>query len=91
MSPNHHYYNFLQFLTDTIYEDWITPGIPEGVVVSHKYGLEIHSVSDGGIVFSDKPFVMVIMTDGVVEKEADNIFPTLSKLLYDGHTNEITN
>lgn len=81
----------LQYLTDTIYEDWLTPGVPEGVVVSHKYGREIHSVSDAGIIFSTKPFVIVIMTDGVVEDEADNLFPTLSKLLYDGHTDEITN
>lgn len=89
---NEEYTNlFLQYLTDTIYEDWLTLGIPEDIVISHKYGREIHSVSDAGVVFSDRPFVMVIMTDGVVEEEADQLFPTLSKLLYDGHIDEITN
>lgn len=79
---------FFDYLTDTIYEGWLSSGVPEGVIVSHKYGRETHSVSDAGVVFSNKPFVLVIMTDGVVEKEADRLFPTLSKMLYDGHTQE---
>ena len=39
---------------------------------------------------SDKPFVMVIMTDGVIEREADELFPKLAKLLYTEHINENT-
>jgi len=31
------------------------------------------------------------MTDGVVESEADKIFPELSKLLYNDQINEKTN
>ncbi|HLD92069.1 MAG TPA: serine hydrolase [Patescibacteria group bacterium] len=73
------------FMTDTIFEDWLRPGIPSEIELVHKYGREVHVVNDAGIVESDRPFVMVIMTDGVIEKEADELFPKLSKLLYDNH------
>jgi beta-lactamase class A len=79
---------FFEYLTDTIWEDWLTPGIPDGIPLAHKYGREAHSVSDAGVVFDSKPFVVVIMTDGVIETEADELFPSLSKLLYNGHTGE---
>jgi hypothetical protein len=82
---------FLEFLTDTSFEEWLRPGIPSEIRLAHKYGREVHAVNDAGIVFSDKPFVLVIMTDGVVESEADKIFPELSKLLYNDQTNEETN
>ncbi|AKM83167.1 hypothetical protein A2422_00590 [Candidatus Woesebacteria bacterium RIFOXYC1_FULL_31_51] len=82
---------FLEFLTDTSFEKWLRPGIPSEIRLAHKYGREVHAVNDAGIVFSDKPFVLVIMTDGVVESEADKIFPELSKLLYNDQINEKTN
>lgn len=71
----------LGYLTDTIYEDWIKKGIPE-VRVAHKYGREVHVVSDAGIVYSDKPFVLVIMSQGVVDKEADLVIPEIAAFVY---------
>ena len=86
-------------MTDTIYEDHLRAGIPEGVRVAHKYGREVHVVNDAGIVFSDNPYgpeapqgrgplVIVIMSKGVIEKEADNIFPELAKVVYGIETKE---
>jgi len=72
----------LEYLTDTIYEDWLPAGVPEDLKVSHKYGREIHIVNDAGIVFTDKPYVVVIMSKGVVETVADNVFPELSKIIF---------
>jgi len=74
----------LTFLTDTIYEDHLAAGINEAV--AHKYGREVHVVNDAGIAMGDKPMVIVIMTDGVVESEADEIFPELARLIYQGIT-----
>ncbi|MDP3012858.1 MAG: serine hydrolase [Candidatus Subteraquimicrobiales bacterium] len=74
------------YMTDTIFEDWLRPGIPEDIVLVHKYGREKHVINDAGIVMSDKPFVIVIMTDGIIESEAIDLFPKLAKLLYDNHT-----
>ncbi|MDP3917585.1 MAG: serine hydrolase [Candidatus Woesebacteria bacterium] len=77
-----------EYMTDTIFEKWLRSGIPKDIVLVHKYGRESSSVSDAGIVMSDKPLVIVIMTDGVIEAEADNLFPKLAKLLYDEHIKE---
>lgn len=75
----------LSHLTDTWYESHLAAGIPEDVAVAHKYGREVHVVNDAGIVLSDDPFVLVIMSKGVVEREADEVFPLLSTLLYEYH------
>jgi len=73
------------YMTNTIFEDWLRPGIPANFQLVHKYGREEHVINDAGIVMSDKPFVIVIMTDGIIESEAISLFPKLSKLLYDEH------
>jgi beta-lactamase class A len=73
----------LSFLTDTIYEDYLKAGVPEEVRVAHKFGIITHVINDAGIVYTDKPYVVVIMTKGIIEKEAKDIFPTLSKLVYE--------
>ncbi|HJX45907.1 MAG TPA: serine hydrolase [Patescibacteria group bacterium] len=71
-------------LTDTTYENWIAAGIPADIRVAHKYGREVHVVNDAGIVYADNPFVLVILTKGVIESEADSIFPSLAGIVYDG-------
>ncbi|MCH7730060.1 serine hydrolase [Patescibacteria group bacterium] len=73
----------LGFLTDTNYEAWLAEGIPDGVEVAHKFGREQHVVNDAGIVFADEAFVLVIMSKGVVEREADAIFPELARIVYE--------
>lgn len=75
----------IEFMTDTIFESWLRLGIPSDIPLTHKYGRESGTVNDAGIILSSKPFVIVIMTDGVIEKEADELFPKLSKLLYNEH------
>jgi beta-lactamase class A len=72
----------LEYLTGTIYENWLVAGIPADVRVAHKYGRELHVVNDAGIVYAPKPFVLVIMSDGVVEREADELIPDLTRIIY---------
>lgn len=76
----------LGFLTDTIYEEYLPSLLPDDIDVAHKYGRELHVINDAGIVFTGRPFVMVIMTKGVVEKEADQVFAELASLLYNYET-----
>jgi len=71
----------LSYLTDTIYENWIVAGIPD-VRVAHKYGREVHVINDAGIVMTDKPFVLVLMTQGIIESEGDKVIPQLAKVIY---------
>jgi beta-lactamase class A len=63
-------------------KEWLAAGIPASTDVAHKYGREIHVVSDAGIVFADEPFILVLLSKGVVEREADQAFPELSKAIY---------
>ncbi len=72
----------LGYLTKTIYEAHLSAGIPDTVRVAHKYGREVHVVNDAGIVFGSHPVIITIMTKGVIEKEADSVFPSLAKMLY---------
>jgi len=72
----------LDNMTDTLYESWIAEGIPDNVKVSHKFGREVNVVNDAGIIFSQRPFVLVILSKGVVEREADDVFPILSRMIY---------
>ena len=72
----------LGYMTDTIYENWLVKGIPEEKV-AHKYGSELHVMNDAGIILSDKPFVLVIMSKGIVEKEANLVIPELASIVYE--------
>lgn len=73
----------LSFLTDTIWEQRIPAGIPKGIKISHKIGTELKVVSDAGIVFSDNPFILVILSEGVNEIEAGKALPELTAKIYE--------
>lgn len=72
----------LSFITGTIWEDRIPAGVPKEVKVAHKIGTEIGVISDAGIVFAEKPFILVILSEGVLEKEAKEILPKIAALVY---------
>jgi beta-lactamase class A len=69
-------------LTGTIWEDRIPAGVPEGIRVSHKVGTEIGVLADAGIVFAPKPYVLVIMSKDVLEKEAKQALPEISRVIW---------
>ncbi len=75
-----------EVLTKTIYEDYLPKGVPSDIRVSHKFGAEVHVLNDAGIVFAKNPYVVVFMTGGIVEKETQQILPTLSRIIYEGQT-----
>lgn len=72
----------LEILTDTIYEDYLPNGVPSETTVSHKYGREIHVINDAGIVFSENPYIIVVMSKGIVDKEAGEVIPEISRIVY---------
>jgi beta-lactamase class A len=77
----------LNYLTDTSFESWLAAGVPKEVRVAHKYGREVNVVNDAGVVFAPKPYVVVILSKGVVEREADENFPELSRIIYSNWQN----
>lgn len=78
-----HTQELLQNITDTIYEDWIPASLPEeDIRVAHKYGREIHVINDAGIIYTKEPFILVIMTQGIVEKEAADTITAIVEAVY---------
>ncbi len=73
----------LEYLTNTNFEDWLVNGVPEKVVVAHKFGRETHVINDAGLVLAPNPYVVVIMSDGIVESEADEAIVELSRFIYE--------
>jgi hypothetical protein len=43
----------------------------------------VHVVNDAGIVFAAKPFVLVLMSDGAIETEADSVIPAVAREIYE--------
>jgi len=78
-----HKEEILKFLTKTGWEDRIPAGIPQEVRVAHKIGTEIGVFSDAGIVFSQKPFVLVIMSKEARESEAKEVLPKIAKVVWE--------
>lgn len=72
----------LSFLTNSWWEDRIPTGVPEDIKVSHKVGTEIGIIADAGIVFAKKPYVLVILSERVIESEAKEVLPRISELVY---------
>lgn len=73
----------LGFLTETFDESRIPAGVPKGTRVAHKVGTDIGVISDGGIVFGQQPFVLVIMSKDVLEAEAKEVLPKISSAVWE--------
>lgn len=72
-----------ELLKDSIYEDRIPLGLPDGVGFIHKVGTDAGVWEDAGIVVANKPFVLVIMNEKVDMDEAKKLVPELTKLIWD--------
>lgn len=73
----------LEFITDTKFEDWIVKGIPSNIKVSHKYGRETGVLNDAGIIFSDSPIILSVLSENITESEAGEIIPQLAKTIFE--------
>lgn len=77
----------LEILSNTQYKDGIVAGVPEGVVVSHKFGERenngVKQLHDCGIVYyPNKPYVLCIMTRGDDIDKMSSAIATLSEYTY---------
>ena len=73
----------LDFLTKTAYEDWLPVGVSKKIKVVHKIGRDTGTFSDGGIVFADRPYIIVVMSKDAREIEANEVLPKISSLVWD--------
>ena len=77
----------LGYLENTIYEKWITAGVPKSVKVAHKFGQDTGVTADAGIILSENPYILVIMGQGINNNDADILFPKVSKDVYEVENN----
>lgn len=78
-----HQEEILKFLTKTAFEDWIPAGLVSSIQVAHKIGRDTGTFSDGGIIFAQKPFVLVIMSKAAREYEAQEVLPKITRLIWE--------
>lgn len=70
------------YLEGSIYEDRISLGISKGTRLVHKVGTDVGIWSDAGIVFAEKPFILVIMNKEVELEEAKRLVPEIARLVW---------
>lgn len=70
-----------KYLVDSIYEDRIPVGLPEGTKLIHKVGTDLGVWSDSGVV--DNKFVLVVMTKDAPRKEAEKLVPEITSIIWE--------
>jgi beta-lactamase class A len=74
------------YLTDSIYEDRIPLGIPDGVDLVHKVGTDDGVWADAGIIMPKsgkiEPFILVILDKGVDRNQATMIVPEITRKIW---------
>lgn len=73
----------LRFLTNTMFEDWLPAGVPKGIRVAHKIGRDVKTFSDGGVVFAESPYIVVVMSKEARESQAVEILPKISRAIWE--------
>lgn len=69
-------------LREVAYSGRIAAGLPEGVRYLHKFGSYDGNFHDGGIIYTENPYVLVVLTGGAKEHEADTAIAELSGAIY---------
>jgi beta-lactamase class A len=70
-------------LTRQKFNDGIPAGVPSGIRVAHKTGNITRIHHDAGIVYAQRPYVLVILVRGIQEqKESATLIAALSKIVY---------
>lgn len=71
------------FLIDQEDDEGLAQGLPDGVVFGHKTGSTDEVRHDGGIVYGEHPYVIVVLTRGLGYDEANALMAQLSAAVYD--------
>lgn len=71
-------------LCNTIHNDRLPKLLPKDVKVAHKIGDQIQAVHDVGIIYADNPYILAVMSKGVVsDEESRDVIAKVSKKVYD--------
>jgi len=65
------------------FRDGIPAGVPSGIEVAHKTGWITRIRHDAGIVYANRPYVLVVLTRGITDpKQADALIAAISRRAY---------
>lgn len=79
--------HLVETMKNTVFHDRLDKYIPTNLV-AHKIGSIDSCVHDIGIIFTDEPYIISIYTENLYN--ADEIIASLSKIIYNKHTQNIT-
>ncbi|MCR4435471.1 MAG: class A beta-lactamase-related serine hydrolase [Clostridiales bacterium] len=71
------------YFENTKFNDRIPKLLPPNIPVAHKTGDQAQVACDVGIVFTEKPYVLSVMSKNIDEKQADFVIANISKKVYD--------
>lgn len=69
-------------LRQVAYDGRITGGLPPGTPHLHKFGSYNGNYHDGGIILIERPYILIVMTHGGEESEADEAIAVVSAAVY---------
>jgi len=80
----------LQYLSEVDFKQGLVSGVPQGIVVAHKFGekvfgssAEIKQLHDCGIVYYPRhPYLLCVMTRGASFEYLDDTIRQISSLVY---------
>jgi beta-lactamase class A len=73
----------IEMLKQQSFNDAIPAGLPAGTAVAHKTGNITRIHHDAGIVFAERPYVVVLLVRGIQDrKESAALMASLSKTIY---------
>ena len=80
----------LGLLSQSTFQQGLVAGLPAGIVVAHKFGERGYNnptipdqLHDCGIVYTKKPYVICVMTQGTGYDAMAGIIAHISKMVYD--------
>lgn len=79
----------LSLLTKSSFKQGIVAGVPDGVVIAHKFGEREHvgelpQLHDCGIVYTEQPYVVCVMLRGKTISELPEVIANISREVYEG-------
>lgn len=73
----------MKYLENTEFNDRLPALLPPNIRVAHKTGNQVDAVHDIGIIYSQRPYVLSVMSKDINEDEANAVIANISKKVYD--------
>lgn len=73
-------------LIKTEFYDRLPALLPKDVPIAHKTGNQVHALHDVGIIFTENPYILCVMSKDVNENEACDVIARISQKVYNYQT-----